>query len=187
MKNTDKPRTDHAQASGLTSEAKQGAVEPPKNDLQGNSLASAVLAILGPEAKLEAAGSEITFRVPATQLHDFGQRLKDAGWDFLVFVTAVDFPDQDAFELVYEISNYKDAQHFCLVTNIPRNEPVIRTVSDIWRTAEWHEREVYDLFGIRFDSHPDLRRILLDDTWKGYPLRKDYKDELHEMIRRPGS
>jgi NADH:ubiquinone oxidoreductase subunit C len=49
-------------------------------------------------------------------------------------------------------------------------------VSDIWRTAEFHEREVYDLFGIRFENHPDLRRLFLDDDWVGYPLRKDYKD-----------
>ena len=55
--------------------------------------------------------------------------------------------------------------------------PAIDTVSDIWKTAIFHEREVYDLFGVRFNNHPDMRRILLDESWDGYPLRKNYVDE----------
>ena len=60
-----------------------------------------------------------------------------------------------------------------------RENPAVDTVSDIWKTAEFHEREVYDLFGIKFNNHPDLRRILLEEDWEGYPLRKDYKDEVN--------
>ena len=56
-----------------------------------------------------------------------------------------------------------------------RAEPAIATVSDLWPTAEWHERDVFDLFGVRFNGHQDLRRILLDDSWVGHPLRKDYE------------
>ena len=58
-----------------------------------------------------------------------------------------------------------------------RENPEVETVCDIWRTAEFHEREVFDLFGVKFTNHPDLRRILLEDDWEGFPLRKDYKDE----------
>ena len=57
------------------------------------------------------------------------------------------------------------------------NKPAIETVCDIWQTANFHEREVYDLFGVNFTNHPDMRRILLDESWDGYPLRKNYVDE----------
>jgi len=58
---------------------------------------------------------------------------------------------------------------------VPRHAGVVQTVSDIWHTAEWHEREAYDLFGMRFENHPDPRRILLPDDWQGHPLLKDYQ------------
>ena len=60
-----------------------------------------------------------------------------------------------------------------------RENPEVVTLSHIWRTAEYHEREVYDLFGVKFENHPDLRRILLDEDWKGYPMRKDYVDPVN--------
>jgi NADH:ubiquinone oxidoreductase subunit C len=65
---------------------------------------------------------------------------------------------------------------------VDRVQPAIETVSDIWRTAEFHEREVYDLFGVTFINHPDLRRLFLTDDWNGWPLRKDYEDPIN-MIR----
>jgi NAD(P)H-quinone oxidoreductase subunit J len=68
-------------------------------------------------------------------------------------------------------------------TRIPRDEPVIRSVNDLWAAANWQERETYDMFGIVFEGHPDLRRILLTDDWVGWPLRKDYDDP--NIIRRP--
>ena len=68
-------------------------------------------------------------------------------------------------------------------TRLPRIEPHITSVTDLWPGANWHEREVFDLFGITFDGHPDLRRLLLPDDWVGHPLRKDYEDA--GMIRRP--
>jgi NADH:ubiquinone oxidoreductase subunit C len=66
--------------------------------------------------------------------------------------------------------------------NLDHSAPEIATVSDIWKTAEFHEREVYDLFGVRFNGHPDLRRLILTDDFEGYPLRKDFEDPVN-MIR----
>jgi NADH:ubiquinone oxidoreductase subunit C len=65
---------------------------------------------------------------------------------------------------------------------LDRETPVIQTVSDIWRTAEFHEREVFELFGVNFTGHPDLRKLILPDDWTGYPLRKDYEDPVN-MIK----
>jgi NADH-quinone oxidoreductase subunit C len=70
-----------------------------------------------------------------------------------------------------------------LKTRVPRENAVVRSVVDLWPAANWHEREAFDLMGIRFEGHPDLRRILLTDDWVGHPLRKDYVDA--RMVRRP--
>ncbi|MEI6853121.1 MAG: NADH-quinone oxidoreductase subunit C, partial [Bacteroidota bacterium] len=76
--------------------------------------------------------------------------------------------------------------HHSLVLKVrtaDRDNPTFDTVSDIWQTAEYHEREIFDLFGIKFNNHPDLRRIFLDEKWEGFPLRKDYKDEINIIER----
>jgi NADH:ubiquinone oxidoreductase subunit C len=64
-----------------------------------------------------------------------------------------------------------------VVTSVARDNPLVPTVMDIWPIAEWQEREVYDLFGVLYDGHPDLRRLFLEDDWVGFPLRKDYEDD----------
>jgi NADH:ubiquinone oxidoreductase subunit C len=66
--------------------------------------------------------------------------------------------------------------------NLDRTQPVIETVSDIWRTAEFHEREVFEMFGVQFSNHPDLRKLILEEDFKGYPLRKDFEDPIN-MIK----
>ena len=142
-------------------------------------------AILGPDAVFELAGRLPTFRLEPQHLAPACRKLRRAGFDYLILVTAVDYPAENRFELNYVLSNFSDGRELCLATDISRELPVIATVSDIWTTADWHEREVFDLFGIRFEGHPDLRRILLDDSWEGYPLRKDYVDRLHDVVKRP--
>ncbi len=98
-------------------------------------------------------------------------------FDFLACLTGIDNGTQaDTMEIVYHLNSIPYQHQFVLKTTVPRNNPTVPTVSDVWRTADWHEREAYDLVGIVFDNHPDLRRILLPTDWVGHPLQKDYQE-----------
>lgn len=102
-------------------------------------------------------------------------------FDFLANITAVDYFPQEYFELVYNLTSIPFQKQLTLKVKLDAgrdlNElPEIPSVSEVWRTADWHEREAYDLMGIFFTGHPDLRRILMLEDWVGYPLRKDYQD-----------
>lgn len=94
---------------------------------------------------------------------------------FLVDVTAVDYHDKTPrFIVVYHLLSHEHNHRLRLKVALEGEDPEIETVAGIWPTANWHEREAYDLMGIRFLNHPDLRRILLPDHWECHPLRKDY-------------
>ncbi|MDB5012343.1 MAG: dehydrogenase [Daejeonella sp.] len=102
-------------------------------------------------------------------------------FDFLSYISGVDYGiEEKKFGVVYHLSSipYKTQLTLKVFSTNNRDEdmlPTFPSVSHIWRTADWHEREAYDLVGIFFENHPDLRRILLPDDWEGFPLRKDYK------------
>jgi NADH-quinone oxidoreductase subunit C len=97
---------------------------------------------------------------------------------FLEDLTTVDrFPLEPRFELNYQLLSIEKALRLRLRVKLAGADPSIQTVTGVWPTANWHERETFDLFGIRFLGHPDLRRILMPDDWEGYPLRKDYPVE----------
>jgi NADH-quinone oxidoreductase subunit C len=90
-------------------------------------------------------------------------------------VTAVDrYPAEPRFEVVYHLHSLEQKQRIRLKCRVSGTDPVIESVTSVWRSANWYEREVFDLFGIRFLNHPNLRRIMMPDDWEGYPLRKDY-------------
>lgn len=90
-------------------------------------------------------------------------------------VTAVDrYPMEPRFEVVYHVHSVERKERVRLKCRLPGIDPAIESVTSVWRAANWYEREVFDLFGIRFLHHPDLRRILMPDDWEGHPLRKDY-------------
>jgi NADH-quinone oxidoreductase subunit C len=100
-------------------------------------------------------------------------------FDFLSDISVLDrFPIEPRFELNYHLVSLVNREILRLRVQINDTlPPVIETITCVWPTANWHEREIFDLFGIRFHGHPDLRRILLPDEWEGYPLRRDYPVE----------
>lgn len=136
-------------------------------------------------ADLEACVSEhhddCVIEIAPEKLLQAATELKEIGFDRFGMVTAVDRVTE--FELVYRLASRKLSAAVFLKTRVGRGQPVIASLCDVWPAANWHEREAWDLFGIRFEGHPDLRRILLPEEWEGFPLRKDYSDS--RMIRRP--
>lgn len=101
-----------------------------------------------------------------------------AFFDMLSCVTGIDNgPQAGTMEVVYNLYSIPHNHHVALKVILPRESPEVETVSDIWKTADWHEREAFDMLGIRFTGHPDLRRILMPADWEGYPLRKDYQHQ----------
>lgn len=116
-------------------------------------------------------------RVRAERWLDVARALRDEpelSFDFLQNLTAVDWIKQDAIEVVYHLWSYA-RRHGCVVkVTLPRAKPELPSVAGIWRTADWHEREQFDLLGVIFAGHPDLRRIMMPDDWPGHPMRKDY-------------
>jgi NADH-quinone oxidoreductase subunit C len=95
---------------------------------------------------------------------------------FLQNLTAVDWIKQDKIEVVYHLWSYAH-RHGCVVKiDLPRSKPEVPSVATVWRAANWYEREQFDLMGVAFIGHPDLRRIMLPDDWPGHPMRKDYQE-----------
>ncbi|MEK6606203.1 MAG: NADH-quinone oxidoreductase subunit C [Myxococcota bacterium] len=96
-------------------------------------------------------------------------------FDFLQSLSGVD--NKEVLTTVYHLWSYPHRHSFVVKCDVPRDEPVCPSVAGVWSTADWLERESYDLLGIRYSGHPDLRRIMLPDDWEGHPLRKDYKEK----------
>jgi NADH-quinone oxidoreductase subunit C len=99
----------------------------------------------------------------------------DLGFDYLVDITSLDnYGDDPRFALLYHLYGYRHLQYLRLKTTISEERAELPSVTNVWRTADWHEREIYDMMGIRFRGHPDLRRILMWDGYPYFPLRKDF-------------
>lgn len=125
-----------------------------------------------------------SLEIEAGTLKYVAQTLKeerDLAFDFLICCFAVDHPEH--IEMIYIFHSYVKNHQIIIRTNLDRKNPVIASLSFIYPTANWHERECYDLFGVHFSNHPDLRRLLLPDDWEGYPMRRDYTHE--NLIRKP--
>jgi NADH-quinone oxidoreductase subunit C len=139
---------------------------------------TALITSLAPNQKAGFSKQYPEFILAANDLHDVAMKLKsntETKMDYLFCLTAVD--RKDGFHVVYHLTSSEFNHSIILRTIISdKTNPSTPTVSDVWRAAEYYEREVFDMFGIRFENHSDLRRIFLDDDWVGYPLRKDYKD-----------
>ena len=153
--------------------------------------AAALVAVLQqavPDAAIEPAPSvdlQTTIYVPRDQVAAICRGLRDAAdlrFNFLAELTAADYwPREPRFEVVYVLVSIEHKHRLRMKVRIDGSDARLATVSGIWPAANWLEREVYDLFGIKFDSHPDPRRLLMPEDWDGSPLRKDSPVQ----IRRP--
>jgi NADH-quinone oxidoreductase subunit C len=119
---------------------------------------------------------ETTLGIKREEIAEICRFCKESlGFDYLLDVTSVDnFGNEPRFEVLYELSTVATNQHLRLKITVSEDDPSVATVSDIWPTANWHEREIYDMMGITFTGHPDLRRIIMWDGYPYYPLRKDF-------------
>jgi NADH:ubiquinone oxidoreductase subunit C len=126
--------------------------------------------------------TEVT--VSPSRLHDLAKQLREneeSSFDFLVCITGMDYGQE--LGVVYHFRSTKYGHGIVIkVRTADRENPHFESVTDIWKTADFLEREVYDLLGIKFTNHPDLRRLFLDNSW-GYPLRKDYVDDINIVTR----
>jgi NADH-quinone oxidoreductase subunit C len=121
--------------------------------------------------------SEITLVIDGTQILNVCRYLRDdQDWRFLLLadIAGIDWPDREKrFDVVYNLYSPHRNLRLRLKVQVAEHEPVPSVVS-LWSTANWHEREIYDMFGVAFSGHPDLRRILMPEDWEGHPLRKDF-------------
>jgi NADH-quinone oxidoreductase subunit C len=142
-----------------------------------------------PDAQLAPLGSgeQQALRVHREHLLDVCRALRDLPelrFSLLSDVTAVDWwPDEPRFEVVYLLASLEHKTRLRLKMALNGDEAYAPTVSTIWPGADWLEREVWDLFGIVFDGHPDLRRLLMPDDWDGHPLRKDYPVQIEKAVQ----
>jgi len=143
--------------------------------------------------KINSFGVEVTFAEPevptqfltaeisSENVHALISELKnnsETSFDYMFCQTGIDFHEH--IEVLYHLRNTQNNSEIIVKAIIEdRENPSIESVFDLYKTADFHEREIFDLFGVKFKNHPDLRRILLDDDWEGYPLRKDYVDEVN--------
>lgn len=137
-----------------------------------------------PTATFEEGGEWLNIQIDPKDWLPFAQQLRndsDLYFDYLFCLTCIDWKTH--LTMVYHLSSTTHRHNIVIKANLDRNKPEIETVSHIWRTADFHEREVYEMFGVHFLNHPDLRLLILPDGWEGKnPLRKDFEDPIN-MIK----
>ena len=142
-------------------------------ELRENPIAAA-FADIATTGKL--ALGELTIEISPENILEALRRAKhELGFERLSTVTGVDrYPAEPRFEVVYHLQAIARREWLRLKVRLPGNNPEIESAFAVYRSANWYERETFDLFGVRFLNHPDLRRIMMPDDWPGHPLRKDY-------------
>ena len=121
---------------------------------------------------------ELTLTVAPDRVREVCATLQAAGYNFFDDMTAVDWhPTAPRFQLSYHLLSHGFKEYIRLRTLVDENDASVPSITPVWPAANFYEREVFDLFGIRFEGHPDLRRIMMPEDWKGHPLRKDYPVE----------
>jgi NADH-quinone oxidoreductase subunit C len=128
------------------------------------------------DAKFEFG--ELTLTIASTEIRAACSAMQAAGYNFFEDMTAVDwYPLTPRFQLSYHILSHSLKERIRLRAMLDEADPSVESITPVWPSANFYEREVFDLFGIRFEGHPNLRRIMLPDDWQGHPLRKDYPVE----------
>jgi NADH/F420H2 dehydrogenase subunit C len=149
-----------------------------------NEELKSIITEYAPVATFEEGGTWLSVHVDSRDWLPLAEALRNHSqldFDYLFCVTGVDWKTH--FTVVYHLTSKKAGHTVVVKVKIEdREHPVVETVCGIWRTAELNEREVYDFFGIKFNRHPDLRRLFLTEDWKGWPMRKDYEDPIN-MIK----
>jgi NADH-quinone oxidoreductase subunit C len=147
------------------------------HSMTGGQLLNSLSKLFGPKIqdKTEFRG-ETTYTILPSDLREVAQFCRDElSFDYLIDITSIDnFGEEPRFEIVYELYSLTLAVHLRLKLRVSEDIGAVDTVSDIWPTANWHEREIYDMMGLKFNGHPDLRRILMWDGYPFFPLRKEF-------------
>lgn len=138
---------------------------------------------LGPKALEISEGNRIPYvKIDPSAAHDIAAYLHAAGYDSLLYITAKDYPDDGELELVWHYFSCGANEEFFVKARVPRAGAHVPTISDIYAHAEWQEDEVYEMFGVTFDGHPNPRRLLTPEWLDGHPLLKDYENPGMEKI-----
>lgn len=152
--------------------------------MESNQLKEMILKEV-PNAEFHEEGQFPTVIVPKDKISSFAGFLKsnkDTAFDYLFCESAIDF--EDHFMMVYHLESTTHRHQLVVKARIDdRENPEIESLCSTWIGAEYHEREIFDLFGIHFTNHPDLRKIFLDNDWVGFPMRKDYTDPVNIVER----
>jgi NADH-quinone oxidoreductase subunit C len=146
----------------------------------GSNAAIMALQSALPDALLDAKfdRGELTLKIARDNIRAAATLVKKAGYNFLEDVTCVDYyPVEPRFQVIYHILSHSLKARVRLAVPVESMDPEIDSITPVWPSADFYEREVFDLFGIRFAGHPNLRRIMMPDEWEGNPLRKDYPVE----------
>ncbi|MGB6973350.1 MAG: NADH-quinone oxidoreductase subunit C [Terracidiphilus sp.] len=133
-----------------------------------------------PDALLDAKfdRDELTLTIAPEHIRNAAAAMQAAGYNFFEDATAVDwYPSEPRFQLSYHLLSHHLKEYIRLRVLLGADAPSLPSITQVWPSANYYEREIFDLFGIRFEEHPNLRRIMMPDDWKGHPLRKDYPVE----------
>lgn len=158
-------------------------LQPAITDLEQLKSRPAVAALqkasLLEKAKLDH--DEITLYVNRSDIKHACELLRETpetNFNFLADITCVDvFPSEPRFEMIYNLLSHSRKERVRLIAPVPGGDPSIESLIGLWPAANFFEREIFDLFGVRFVGHPNLRRIMMPEDWEGHPLRKDYPVE----------
>ncbi|NND15406.1 MAG: NADH-quinone oxidoreductase subunit C [Eudoraea sp.] len=158
----------------MTNEALQNKIEKWFQDPEAAGLAFS-----------EEESQFLNVSIDPKYLYELMSKLKsdpDTSLDYLFCLSGVDWGED--LGVVYHLESTLHRHQLVVKVRTPnRDQPTLATVSSIWQTAEFHEREVFDFFGIIFSDHPNLKRLFLTDEWQGYPMRKDYEDEINMILK----